>query len=319
MGLVHRSRTGIVMRAPARLQPKARDIHRKGVATTYKLHDRYLSNRRARSLYTANRPSIDETQRRVVQELHDVGYSLLTADELFPGETWQAVQGEGAEFVQATEQGLAGEGDLRKREGKDFLVRKYDVGGVVGLDNPWLAACTSRRLLDVANEYLQLWSKLEYLDLWYSLPVGESAERKASQIWHRDFDDSHLLKVFLYLSDVDERSGPFEYVPGSQPGGRYAGVHPWQPMGVGRISDKELAKHVQPDDVRTFTAPRGTLIFCNTSGLHRGGFAEARARVLAAVTYCSPASLHSLTERNYSLAPGTDTRPLDPVVRYALS
>jgi hypothetical protein len=316
---VHRSRTGIVTHAPARLQPKARDFHRKGVATTYKLHDRYLSNRRARGLYSANRPSIDGTQHRVIGELHDVGYSLVTAVELFSAEAWQSVQEEGAEFVQATEQGLEGDGDLRKREGKDFLVRKYDVGGVLGLDNPWLSACISRRLIDIANEYLQLWSKLEYLDLWYSLPVGESAERKASQIWHRDFDDSHLLKVFLYLSDVDERSGPFEYVPGSQPGGRYAGVHPWQPMGVGRISDKELVKHVQADDVRTFTAPKGTLIFCNTSGLHRGGFAEASPRVLAAVTYCSPASLHSLTERNYALAPGTDLQHLDPVVRFALS
>ena len=316
---MHRSRKAIVTHAPARLQPKATAVHRKGVATTYKLHDRYLSNRRARTLYTEHRPSLDDTQRQVVQELHDVGYSLLTADRLFPSETWQAVQEEGAEFVRATEQGLEGDGDLRKREGKDFLVRKYDVGGVLGLDNPWLSACISRRLLDIANEYLQLWSKLEYIDLWYSLPVGESAERRASQIWHRDFDDSHLLKVFLYLSDVDEKSGPFEYVPGSHPEGRLAGVHPWAPMGVGRISDKELAKYVATGDVRTFTAPKGTLIFCNTSGLHRGGFAEASPRVLAAVTYCSPASLHSLTERNYSLTPVTDTRSLDPVVRYALS
>jgi hypothetical protein len=316
---VHRSRKAIVTLAPAKLQPKATAVHRKGVATTYKLHDRYLSNRKARTLYAENRPSLDDTQRQVVQALHDAGYSLLTADRLFAPETWQAVQEEGAEFVSATVQGLEGDGELRRREGKDYLVRKYDTGGVLGLDNPWLSACISRRLLDIANEYLQLWSKLEYIDLWYSLPVGESAERKASQIWHRDFDDSHLLKVFLYLSDVDERSGPFEYVPGSHPEGRLAGVHPWAPMGVGRISDKELAKYIETGDVRTFTAPRGTLIFCNTSGLHRGGFAEANPRVLAAVTYCSPASLHSLTERNYSLGRGTDTRSLDPVVRYALS
>jgi hypothetical protein len=41
--------------------------------------------------------------------------------------------------------------------------------------------------------------------------------------------------------------------------------------------------------------------------------------VLATVTYCSPASLASLTDRNYALAPGTSTAGLDPVVRYALS
>ncbi len=317
---MHRSRTGIVTRAPGRLQPRARELHRRGVVTTYKLHDRVLSNRRARALYAGNRPSLDGTQLRAVTELHEAGFSLLSVGDLLPEDAWRAVEAEAAEFVDATERGLAGEGgELRRRAGKEFLVRKYDLGGVVELDNPWLTACLSRRLLDIANEYLQLWSKLEYIDLWYSLPVGADAERKASQNWHRDFDDSHLLKAFLYLRDVDERSGPFEYVPGSHPGGRYAGVHPWQPMGFGRISEPELAKHVSPEEVRTFTAPKGTIILCNTSGLHRGGFAESAPRVLAAATYCSPASLASLTERNYELAPGTDTRPLDPVVRYALS
>jgi hypothetical protein len=306
------------------LQPRASALHRRGVATTYKLHDRVLSNRRARALYTRNRPSLDDIQRRVVQELDESGFSVLPFSQLFPESAWQAIEGEAAAFVETTETGLAqeasgGDGDLLRRAGKDFLVRKYDVSGVVGLDNPWLSACMSRKLLDIANEYLQLWSKLEYIDVWYSIPVGEDAERRASQRWHRDFDDRHLLKVFLYLGDVDAATGPFEYVPGSQPGGRYAGIHPWAPMSVGRISEEELGKHVPAEQVKTFTAPKGTMIFCNTSGLHRGGFAEAKPRVLAAVTYCSPASLHALTQRNYKLAPGSDTGPLDPAVRYALS
>jgi hypothetical protein len=311
---MHRSKTGIVERAPARLQPRAREFHRRGVVTTYRLHDRLLSNRRARSLYASHRPSLDGVQIRVVKEVHEQGYSALPFAELFPESVWEAVSAEGAEFVRATESGELQAG----ARGKDFLIRKYDEHGSVPLDNPWLSVCLSRKMLDIANEYLQLWSKLEYVDMWYSIPVGADAERKASQIWHRDFNDLHLLKAFLYLSDVDEQSGPFEYVPGSQPGGRYAGVHPWAPMAIGRISDKELAKYVQADDVRTFTAPKGTIIFCNTSGLHRGGFAETRPRVLAPVTYCSPASLHSLTERNYRLPPGADLGSLDPVVRYAL-
>jgi hypothetical protein len=312
---MHRSKTGIVERAPERLQPRARELHRRGVVTTYKLHDRLLSNRRARTLYTANRPSMDGVQFRVVKELHEQGYSVLSFTELFPESVWEAVSAEAAEFVRATEQGEVQAG----ARGKDFLVRKYDEHSTVQLDNPWLAVCLSRKLLDIANEYLQLWSKLEYVDLWYSIPVGADAERKASQIWHRDFNDRHLLKAFLYLSDVDEQSGPFEYVPGSQPGGRYADVHPWAPMAIGRISDKELAKYVRAEDVRTFTAPRGTIIFCNTSGLHRGGFAESTPRVLAPVTYCSPASLASLTERNYELPRDADLGSLDPVVRYAVT
>jgi hypothetical protein len=301
------------------MKQRAATLHRRGVQVTYKLHDRVLSNRRARSLHASHRPSLDETQLRIVRELTENGFAVAPVQEILPADTWSAVEGEAQTFVDETERGLSGERELRRREGKEFLVRKYDRGGVLSLDNPWLAACLSRRMLDIAGEYLQLWPKLEYLDLWYSLPVGESAERKASQIWHRDFDDIHLLKAFLYLSDVDQASGPFEFVPGSQPGGRYAGVHPWEPMVVGRVSDEEIAKHVPADSVETFTAPRGTMIFCNTSGLHRGGFVESKPRVLATVTYCSPASLASLTERNYALAPGETTTRLDPVARYALS
>lgn len=321
---MHRSGTAIVTRAPARLRPRATELHRKGVVATYKLHDRIFSNRRARSLYTANRPSLDGVQQRIVRELDTDGYSLVDARELLSEEAWERISTSAATFVAETEAGLAREsegegGELRRRAGKEFLVRKYDESGVVTLDDPWLDVCISRRLIDIASSYLQLWPKLEHLDMWYSLPVGSGGERRASQLWHRDYDDRHLLKAFLYLADVDAQSGPFEFVPGSHPGGRYAGIHPWAPMAIGRISEKELGKHVPAEQVRTFTAPRGTIIFCNTSGLHRGGFAEEKPRVLSTVTYCSPASLHALTRRNYSLVPGTDTSSLDPVVRYALS
>ena len=56
------------------------------------------------------------------------------------------------------------------------------------------------------------------------------------------------------------------------------------------------------DAIKTFTAPRGTVILCNTSGLHRGGFSTAKPRVLATATYCSPASLRALSRRNYTPA-----------------
>ncbi len=321
---MHRSSTAVVDRAPARFKPRAGELHREGVVVTYKLHDRIFSNRRARSLYTGNRPSLDDVQRRVVQELDTDGYALADVHEFIPDEGWERLSASAAGFVSETESGLAREaagegGDLRRRAGKEFLVRKYDESGVVALDDPWLGLCISRRLIDIASTYLQMWPKLEHLDMWYSLPVGSGGERRASQLWHRDFDDRHLLKAFLYLADVDAETGPFEYVPGSQPDGPYGGIHPWAPMAIGRISEAELAKYVPAEQVRTFTAPKGTIIFCNTSGLHRGGFAETKPRVLSTVTYCSPASLHALTRRNYSLASGTDTSSLDPVVRYALS
>jgi hypothetical protein len=236
--------------------------------------------------------------------------------ELVPGEQWDALAAQGASFVADTERTIAAGGQGKVRAGKEFVVRAHSFeGATLGADDAWFAVCTSRRLLDAANAYLRLWAKLSYVDLWYTAQQPASDERVASQNWHVDFDDKHLLKAFVYLSDVGADHGPFEYVPGSQAGGRLHSVRPWTPMGYGRVSDEEVSSRVSADEVVTFTGPRGTLILCNTSGLHRGGFATAGPRVLATATYCSPASLKALSNRNYE----TTLEPTDPVVRYAVS
>ena len=172
-------------------------------------------------------------------------------------------------------------------------------------------------MLDIANTYLGLWSKLEYVDMWYSVPQAPDADRISSQRWHRDFNDKHLLKAFLYLVDVDAGTGPFEYVPGSAPGGRHADAWPWRPLGENYPPDGELEKRIPEDGIRTFTAPKGTMVLCNTSGFHRGGFATESPRVLATATYSSPASLASLTERSYRFTGSLEE--LDAPTRHALT
>jgi ectoine hydroxylase-related dioxygenase (phytanoyl-CoA dioxygenase family) len=171
-------------------------------------------------------------------------------------------------------------------------------------------------LLDVANAYLGMWSKLEYVDVWYT-PPATAEERRSSQRWHRDFNDRHLLKAFVYLVDVDEQTGPFEYVPRSAPGGELDQLWPWRPLGENYPPEDEFASRIDGRSV-TFTAPKGTIIFCNTAGFHRGGFATGKPRVLATLTWDSPASLKALSERNFSFA-SANGAPLTAAQRFALS
>src|SRR5689334_4251672 len=244
----------------------------------------------------------------------------MPLSDLAPG-AWEELEPEGERFVRETEAGLAaeregGESQLRRREGKEFVVRKYSWGVELRLDDPWLRLGLNPRLLDVANEYLQMWSKLEYVDLWYTAPAG-TGDRRSSQRWHRDFNDRHLLKAFLYLVDVDEQAGPFEYVPRSAPGSELDALWPWRPLGENYPPEDELAERIDGRAV-SFTAPKGTLIFCNTSGFHRGGFASGKPRVLATFTWDSPASLKALSERNYRFAPRNGAALTD-AQRYALT
>jgi hypothetical protein len=309
---MHRQRTRLAARVPGRAHPVAKAIEKTGIVATYRLHDRLLSNRASRRLYADSPPALSDVQRRIVDAVDREGYTTLRFDELVSDDALRnAVLEQGAAFVEDTECGLReesenknGDSELRRRPGKEFLVRAHSFDGVrLGPGHAWLRASLSQHMLAVANAYLRMWAKLSYVDLWYTVPQPAEAERVASQLWHYDFDDRHLLKAFLYLDDVDQDTGPFEYVAGSQPGGAHHGVRPWRPMGYGRVPEEDVRRNVPDEAIRTFAAPRGTIIFCNTSGLHRGGFATARARVLATATYCSPASLAALSQRNYDVDP----------------
>jgi hypothetical protein len=299
---MHRQRTKLAQSVP-RGKRVARQFERIGIATTYELHDRLLSNPRSRRRLATAQPALDDLQRRLVGDLNEQGFAVVTVEELFPdGATWPAISAAGDDFVASTETALADResGDLKVRAGKEFVVRAYErAGASVQASDPWLRSVVSSRLLDVANSYLGMWAKVSYLDWWYTVPQEAGVERVASQLWHLDFDDKHLLKAFLYLVDVDTDTGPFEYVPGSQPGGRHSMAWPWTPFGTDRVSEDELARRLPDAAVKTFTAPRGTLILCNTSGLHRGGFSTSKPRVLATATFCSPASLNALSLRNF--------------------
>ena len=297
----------------------AKAIERQGIRATYELHDRLLSNRTSRERFAQAPPPLDDLQASILSDVRTQGYSLRTFRELFPDEAqWRGLEEQRDRFVASTEADIAAGGDhVRVRPGKEFVVRLQSYGVELGLEDPWFEIVASHRLLDIANAYLEMWSKLEYVDVWYSVPQAAAAERISSQRWHRDYNDKHLLKIFLYLVDVDETMGPFQYVAGSQPGGPYADAWGWQPLGQHYPTEEELEGRVPASAVQTFTGPAGTLVFCNTAGFHRGGFSTTKPRVLATATYSSPASLASLTERSY-----TYTGPLDGVdvsTRFALT
>lgn len=320
---MHRQRTQFSRRANRvfthRADRVAKAVERRGIRATYRLHDRLLSNRKSRALYQDRRPQLDELQRRILGDVEANGFAVASFGELFPDESdWRDIEAMRDRFVSETEADLAKGGEhVRVRAGKEFVVRLHSYGAELGLDDPWFRAASSHRLLDIANTYLEMWSKLEYVDVWYSVPQPAEAKRISSQRWHRDYNDKHLLKVFLYLVDVHDEMGPFQYVPGSQPGGPYADAWPWEPLGQNYPTEQQLEALVPDSSIHAFTAPAGTLIFCNTAGFHRGGFSTTDPRVLATATYSSPASLASLTVRSYEI--GESLEALDEPTRFALS
>ena len=84
-------------------------------------------------------------------------------------------------------------------------------------DSPLLRLALDEKLLEIVSLYLGMWPRLQSIAAWLNFPSPDQA--KHSQLWHRDPEDIKLLKVFIYLDDVDANRGPFSYIPKTHPFG----------------------------------------------------------------------------------------------------
>ena len=99
-----------------------------------------------------------------------------------------------------------------------------------------------------------------------------------------------MLKIFIYLNDVDESSGPFIYIPFSKYSSKWGGVFPQKPPRGCYPEIGEVEKIVPADAIRKMTGRAGTVIFCDTTGLHQGGYATGGERLMFTAGYYSQAS-----------------------------
>jgi Phytanoyl-CoA dioxygenase (PhyH) len=236
-------------------------------------------------------PSPSALQQQIVDSLRQDGIATVDFRELFGEELWAEAQADIAPFV-AEQTGHLASLAARPENKDEFIVRRYmrqKRRVRFTLASPWLRIGISETQLGIVNDYRGLETRLFYLDNWFTPPYAGADERIASQRWHRDPEEEHVVKVFLYLSDVTEDAGPFEYVKGSAPGNRYGHLWPWG-GDTKHPSEEDVAGAVRPEERVTMTGPAGMMIFCDTSGFHRGGFAKTTSRVLSIWSYVSPAA-----------------------------
>jgi hypothetical protein len=241
------------------------------------------------SLEIFSPPELDDTQKRVLETMRQDGIALVPFEELFGDEQlWEALRADIAGFARQTEDNLA---ELQaKQKKKSYLIRRFLKSGTpFGLDDRWLGFGLSSRMLDIVNSYRSELTWMIDVDNWYTIPDPNAEDRIASQRWHRDPWDNHIVKVFTYFSDVDEAAGPFEYLRGSPAGGRNAHLWPWEGDEVYEAHglyppQDEFESKAPAEDVLTATGPAGTMVFADTSGFHRGGWTRHKPRVLS---YCS--------------------------------
>jgi len=170
----------------------------------------------------------------------------------------------------------------RSDEGiKWYVVRVLGYKPMSAVTSEIASVVLNKRLLTIVNAYLGLWCRLIYLDVWWNFPVCEGEPEISSEAWHRDGEDRKILKVFIYLTDVEEFSGPLEYRPGT---------HNYQTADVKETTRGEGLP-------MKCVGRKGTAVLFDACGLHRGGRATTSARVVLVATYASDAAIGAVRYR----------------------
>lgn len=131
---------------------------------------------------------------------------------------------------------------------------------------------TQKRLQNIIENYIGVPIKFHGVHLRQDFP---SNNQFGTLLWHSDAEDRRIIKIFICLNHVEEKTGPFEYIPRS-----LTSLFSWQYywlyyklfkssyMGI----DDEVVKKAIPQSAwKSCPGPAGTVIFVDTKNtLHHG-------------------------------------------------
>ncbi|WP_454717245.1 hypothetical protein [Caulobacter segnis] len=150
----------------------------------------------------------------------------------------------------------------------------YDLATIIGCPG-LVELVNSPAVLKIASAYLHCRPTLSSLGVRWSLPNAGSAA--LFQSFHRDIDDWRFLKLFIYLTDVTETSGPHGYVRTS-----HRSTFGFRER---RYEISEVGAMFGLDKLQTITGPAGTTFVADTLGIHRGGVPTGSARLILQAQY----------------------------------
>lgn len=142
-------------------------------------------------------------------------------------------------------------------------------------------------------------------------------EPVTTELWHKDLEDRRMLKVIVYLCDVDEAAGPFEYA-------RKSAMNPvstvkvhWRTARNGSmgVDDAQMAAIVPRSEWRSCVGPAGSTVLMDPVAMFHHGRSRTKDRAAAFFVYTSDAPLRPELTHQYRDDTFTRPAPTDPDTR----
>jgi hypothetical protein len=237
---------------------------------------------------------VTAAERAKAEDLNRDGYAVVT--ELMDA----AIQQQFAEAGRVRLNDVDALGTKQTSNWKKFWVRLLDAemkDGKLGADNIFVQYALQPSVINIIATALGEIPWLDYVLLSYSRYAGD--DLASSQLWHRDHDDIRVIKLFSYLTDVEEDGdGPFTFLP-KQSTDKFG-----FPLIGSHFPDDRVFDKVPRSDIKVMKAPRLSSFMVDTAKcLHMGSrMAPGHGRLLYTATFFAFPRIH----------PGGKGRPFSP-------
>lgn len=149
-----------------------------------------------------------------------------------------------------------------------------------------------KRLLNIMENYIGLPVTFQGVQLQRDFP---NEKQVLTELWHRDAEDRRMIKVIVYLSDVEEEHGPFQCIPKNQVSLltsrkiRAAIAKASPELG---IDDKAMEQFVPRSAWKSCTGRAGTVVFVDPKAVLHHGKPRTKERSTLFFVYTSDKPLH---------------------------
>jgi hypothetical protein len=145
-------------------------------------------------------------------------------------------------------------------------------------ENCVLEIISNPYFINIAKNYLKAEPVLAAVNMWWSTNYSNIDLDENAQKYHFDLERLKWLKIFFYLTDVNDENGPHKYVESTHK--IFSKPYKFLKKGYQRIDDEEIERHYGEKKIKSINGKMGTVIIGDTSCFHKGTLPSGKPRLI---------------------------------------
>ncbi|MBD2213543.1 phytanoyl-CoA dioxygenase family protein [Nostoc linckia FACHB-104] len=161
---------------------------------------------------------------------------------------------------------------------------------------------SEQRLLNIIENYIGLPIAFQGVHLRRDFA---NDEQLTTELWHLDAEDRRMIKVIIYLNDVSQENGPFEYIPKSQMSlikelQIRSQIVPKTAKGLVGLNDGEIEKIVPKSLWKSCPGKAGSIVIADPRAIFHHGKPRTQSRSTLFFVYTAKNPLRPECCKQYS-------------------